>query len=222
VHGRDEKSDGPSGQSGKRVDLSDYPPSHSLRNRLARCLWSVVYWSLFRFSPRPFLRWRALLLKLFRTRGCRFGAHRTARIWAPWNLVIGDHSMIDEDVDIYNAAPIRIGDRTIISRKTFLCTASHDYTDPHMPLTSAPIEIGNDVWIAADVFVAPGVRIGSGSVVGARSTVTRDLPEWQVCVGTPCVPVKERKLQNCRCRDPKITRSPKWIRDRGDCPTSSV
>ena len=35
----------------------------------------------------------------------------------------------------------------------------------------APVDIGDNVWIAADVFVGPGVEIGELAVVGARSVV---------------------------------------------------
>ncbi len=177
-----------------RTDLSSCPSPHSWKNKLGRCAWQIVYALLFRFSPRPCWRWRAWLLRLFGARGRGFGIHRRARVWAPWNLAVGEDSMIDDEVDVYNAAPVSIGDRTIISRKTFLCAASHDHTRANMPLTTAPIEIGDDVWVAADVFVAPGVSIGTGTVVGARATVVGDLPEWKVCVGNPCRPIKDRVI----------------------------
>jgi putative colanic acid biosynthesis acetyltransferase WcaF len=177
------------------MDLADLPAPHSWRNKLARCAWWLVYWLLFRPSPRPCIAWRRFLLRLFGARGGEFGIHRTARVWAPWNLEVGDRSMIDDEVDVYNVAPIRIGARTIVSRKAFLCAAGHDYTDPRMPLTPRRIEIGDDAWVCASAYLGPGVSIGSGTVVGAGSIVTGDLPEWQVCAGNPCKPVKPRTLR---------------------------
>lgn len=53
-------------------------------------------------------------------------------------------------------------------------------------LTSAPITIGDNVWIGANVVVCGGVTIGSNSVIGAGSVVTRDVPEGVVAVGSPC------------------------------------
>src|SRR6185503_14026496 len=78
---------------------------------------------------------------------------------------------------------------------SFLCAASHDFEDPNHPLTTAPITLGDNVWIAADVFVAPGVTIPDGVVVGARSSVfSSDLPAWHLCAGSPARPVRKREL----------------------------
>ncbi|MCR4738895.1 MAG: CatB-related O-acetyltransferase [Lachnospiraceae bacterium] len=54
------------------------------------------------------------------------------------------------------------------------------------------IEIGNDVWIGADVRILEGVTIGDGAVIGACSLVTKDIPPYSVCLGTPAKPVKYR------------------------------
>lgn len=56
---------------------------------------------------------------------------------------------------------------------------------------SAPVEIGNDVWIGLNVLVLKGVRIGQGSVIAAGSVVTRDVPEGVVAAGSPAVVVRD-------------------------------
>lgn len=168
----------------------------SLANKLARSVWQVVWLLLYRPTPRLFHPWRCLLLRLF---GAKLGRavhpYPSARIWAPWNLEMGDHACLSEGVDCYCVAPIRIGAQTTVSQYSFLCTASHDYTRADMPLVTAPITIGELVWITADVFVGPGVTIGDGAVVTARSSVFTDIPPWVVARGNPAVPVKARVLQ---------------------------
>ncbi len=177
------------------VDISRSRSPHSLGNRLGRCAWAVVYRLLFRPSPRPFHAWRRFLLRRF---GARLGRNArvfsSARIWAPWNLVMEDHSTIGPDVDCYCVAPIRIGSQSVVSQYCFLCTATHDFEHPKRPLQAVPITIGGQVWIAADVFVGPGVTIGEGAVVGARSSVFTDLPPWRICIGNPARPVRERRI----------------------------
>ncbi|MEM9149606.1 MAG: hypothetical protein AAGB19_04040 [Cyanobacteria bacterium P01_F01_bin.3] len=64
-----------------------------------------------------------------------------------------------------------------------------------MPLLSAPIEIGDDVWITADVFVGPGVYIGEGAVVKARSSVLESLDPWGIYAGSPAKLVRARTLK---------------------------
>lgn len=45
--------------------------------------------------------------------------------------------------------------------------------------------VGNDVWLGDGATVLPGVRIGHGAIVGARSLVTRDVPDYAVVGGNP-------------------------------------
>lgn len=125
----------------------------------------------------------------------------SARIWAPWNLEMGNHSTLASGVDCYCVDRIKIGAFTTISQYSFLCTASHDYLAPailerpQMPLVTAPITLGDRVWITADVFIAPGVTVGDGAVVLARSSVFSDLPPWVVASGNPAIIRKERVLR---------------------------
>lgn len=178
------------------VDISHKPSPFSFRNRAGRALWSVVYAFLFRPSPRPLHAWRRMLLSLF---GARLGkgakVFSSAKIYAPWNLIMGDYSTIAPDVDCYNAGVVHIGSHSTISQYSYLCSASHDYEKSNMPLEAGSIVIGSQVWIASDVFVGPNVEIGEGSVVGARSSVFRSLPEWKICLGTPARPVRSREIK---------------------------
>jgi len=111
----------------------------------------------------------------------------TARIWAPWNLTMETASCISDHVDCYSVAPITIGAHATVSQYSYLCSASHDYRDPGLPLIIAPIMIGADAWVAAAAFVGPGVRVGDGAVVGAHSTIVNDVPAWTVVAGSPAV-----------------------------------
>lgn len=163
------------------------------RPRFMVFLWFFCQETLFRFSPIPCHGFRRKLLKIF---GCKVGKqvilHPRSRLHYPWRIEIGDYSWIGDDVWLYSIAPIKIGAHTIVSQKSFLCTAGHDYDDPHFKTTQNPITVGNGVWLAADVYVAPGVTIGDNSVIGARSSVFHDMPAGMVCYGYPCRPVRPR------------------------------
>ena len=175
--------------------MSHCPSSHSTRNKIGRVLWGFVWLLLYRPSPKPFHFWRRSLLRLF---GARIGSgacpHPSAKIWAPWNLEMGDHSCLSHSVDCYCVAPVRIGAHATVSQYSYLCTASHDCEQSDMPLITAPILIGDGAWITADVFVGPGVTIGNGAVVGARSTVIKDVPPWTVVAGNPAKVLRHREL----------------------------
>ena len=170
-------------------------PSFSLKNRMARLVWNSVYLLFLRFSPRPFHGWRAFLLRRF---GAKIGrgvhVYPGVKIWAPWNLQVGDETGIANGVTLYSQGMISIGKRTVISQGAHLVAGTHDYTHPGFPLVTHPITIKDQVWVAADAFIHPGVTIEEGAVIGARSVVTRDMPGWMVCAGHPCTPLKERKF----------------------------
>ena len=169
-------------------------PSFSLQNRFWRILWTVIYLTLFRLSPPPCHAWRSLLLKLFDAEvGGRAHIYPGVKIWAPWNLDIGEEAGIANGVTLYSQGKITIGKRAVISQGSHLCAGTHDFNDPGMPLITKPITIGDHAWVTAEVFIHPGVTIGEGCVIGARSVVTKDMPEWTVCAGFPCKPIKERK-----------------------------
>ncbi|WP_031527747.1 WcaF family extracellular polysaccharide biosynthesis acetyltransferase [Dyadobacter crusticola] len=167
-------------------------PSFSLGNRLARLGWSAAG-IFFKWSPKPLHSWRSFMLRCFGAKVGR-GVHIYPRvkIWAPWNLVLEDECGVANGVILYSQEKITIGRRAVISQGTHVCTGTHDYEQKGFPLITKPIYIGDQVWIAADAFIHPGVRIGEGCVIGARSVVSKDMPEWTICSGHPCKPVKPR------------------------------
>jgi len=179
-----------------KVELSQSRSSHSLRNKVGRVVWGAVWLGLYRSSPRPLHFWRRSLLRVF---GAKIGAgarpSASARVWAPWNLEMGEFSRLGADVDCYSVDKIRIGAHAIVSQYSYLCTASHDPSDPHFGLTTAPITIEDGAWVAADVFVGPGVTVGEGSVVGARSSIFKSLEPWVIAVGNPARVLKKRELR---------------------------
>lgn len=171
--------------------------SFSLSNRAARVVWNLVQGTLFRWSPRPLHGWRSFLLRLFGAKVGR-GAHvyAGAKIWAPWNVDIGEETGVADGATLYSQGKITLGRRVVISQGAHLCAGTHDYEKPGFPLVTAPITVGDEAWIAAEAFVHPGVTIGEGAVIGARAVVTRSQPAWMVCAGNPARPLKPRLHPN--------------------------
>lgn len=174
----------------------------SFNNRLYRFIWNFIWAIFYRPSPRNFHLWRRLLLRIFGAKvASNANAYPSARIWAPWNLIMMEGSCIGESVDCYCVDKIIIGRNATVSQYSFLCTASHDCKDgnifksPIMPLLSAPIVIGDYAWVAADVFIGPGVIVGEGAVVGARATVLKNVDPWVVVAGNPAKEIGKRILK---------------------------
>ncbi len=84
---------------------------------------------------------------------------------------------------------ITIGDDVLIAEHVTIRDQDHRYGGP-LPAAqngfeTAPITIGNNVWIAAKVTITKGVTIGDNVTIGANSVVTRDIPSNCVAFGAP-------------------------------------
>jgi maltose O-acetyltransferase len=118
------------------------------------------------------------------------------RIKRPANVSVGSHVDFAEGVYINARAPVSFGDHVRLSAFVRINTGGLDLsgspiermTSEH---TSAPVHIGNYVWLATGVMVNAGVTIGDGVVVGAGAIVTHDLPPYTLCVGIPAKPIRE-------------------------------
>lgn len=47
------------------------------------------------------------------------------------------------------------------------------------------LDIGHDVWIGAQALLRRDIIIGTGAVIGARTVVTKDVPDYAIVVGAP-------------------------------------
>ena len=181
----------------QRIDKFTLPENFRGRSGVIVQLWWIVQALLFHTSPQFMYGWRRFLLRSF---GAKVGKNVILRpsvtVTYPWKVSIGDNSWLGDNVELYSLGEIEIGSNVVISQKSYLCAASHDYDKEDFPIWAKKITIEDECWLATDVYVAPGVTIGKGTVVGARSSVFKDLPGGKVCVGSPAVPIKERVVED--------------------------
>lgn len=178
------------------VDLSKYHEDKPLRWK--RLVWAIVGQNIFKLLFwHGWNRLHSLILNLF---GCQIEGlsliYPSVKIYAPWNLKIGNMSCVGPGVEIYNKGMVEIGDNVVISQGAYICTASHDVSSTSMALVVKPITICNGAWICAKAFVLPGVTIGEGAVVAAGAVVAKDVEPWTVVGGNPAKFIKRRVLKN--------------------------
>jgi putative colanic acid biosynthesis acetyltransferase WcaF len=173
---------------------SPYDTPWKFRDRLRIIIWNCCWFIFCRWTPKPFNPWRLMWLKLFGAtiEGIPF-VHQRARIAIPWNITLYDRACLGDRTNAYSLGEIEIGARATVAQEAYLCTGTHDFGDPALPLLTGKITIGEDAFIGARAFIQPGVNIGRGTVIGACSVVTRDMPDGMVCVGHPCKPLKPRR-----------------------------
>lgn len=156
-------------------------------------IWRCIDTLFFRTSLNIFSFWRIFLLKLFGAKigkGCYISP--LARIYMPWNLIIGNFSSIDDYVFIKSTEKVLIGDYVSISNFVHIITGGHDVRQRNFSSERAPIIIENGVFIGADSYIGKGTTIGQMSVIGARSLVLKNIPENKIAFGNPCQVRSER------------------------------
>jgi acetyltransferase-like isoleucine patch superfamily enzyme len=100
---------------------------------------------------------------------------------------VGDDSLLN-GCHVSAKQSVTLGRRVFVGYGSRILDADQHDFDFERPERCAPVEIGDHAWIASDVTVLRGVRIGAHAVIGARSVVTRDVPEHTLAFGNPAVP----------------------------------
>lgn len=182
-----------SGSGVETMQVSDFRSDLTLANKLARAVWGVTWLLLFRCTPRIAFSWRRTVLRAFGAKvGKRVRVYNTAEIFLPSNLAISDDVVIGPRVDLYCVAKITIEENVIISQRAEICTGTHDYRQPRMPLIAKSVVVKSGAWICSGAFIGPGVTIENSAIVGARAVVFKDVRAGDIVVGNPASVVKNR------------------------------
>lgn len=181
----------------KQVDIAHYHNDLSRKHQIVRLLWSIIWPLSTWFLPRSLgSGWKRCILRLFGAKIHKTAhVYSSAKVYYPANLEMEEYSCLASNVDCYNVAPIKIGAQSTVSQGAFLCSASHDITDPKNRLVIKPIVIEDQAWIGAKAFIGMGVTIGQGAVVGATASVYKNVEPWTVVGGNPAKFIKKRELK---------------------------
>ena len=157
--------------------------------------------------------YRAILWALGRDfrAGRRFRAFGRLSVRGPGAVVFGDNVALWGRVNAWTYAPgariiiaddvmmsgtrfacaqeIRVGRNSIVAdagiRDTDMHSTRADRRSPGAPIRIAPVDVGDNVWIAAGAILLPGTSIGENSVVGAAAVCMRSFPANKVILGNP-------------------------------------
>ncbi len=121
-----------------------------------------------------------------------------------FNIYFGDGCEVNMNCTFLDDAPIIIGDNALIAPNVQIYTAfhptsAHERFGPPQPdgsfsfccTQTAPVKIGNNVWIGGGSVLLPGVTVGDNVVIGAGSVVTRDIPDNVIACGNPCRVIRD-------------------------------
>ncbi len=136
----------------------------------------------------------------YRVEGMSIGGgssiHMGAVFYKASNIKIGRDSIIGENAVFDGRDKLIIGDHTDIASEVMIYNAEHDINDKNFAAITAPVEIGDYVFIGPRAVILPGVKIGKGAVVGAGAVVTKDVESFTIVGGVPAKVIGERKLKD--------------------------
>lgn len=158
--------------------------------------------------------WYSVLFRLLGRRfraGARFRVFGRLSLKGPGEVVLGDNVAMWGRVNLwtYSAdARLVVADNVMMSGTRFACAHSirvgrdsiladaairdtdfhstrADRRSPDAPVRVAPVEIGDNVWVAAGAVLLPGTMVGENSVIGASAVCMRAFPANKVILGNP-------------------------------------
>lgn len=104
-------------------------------------------------------------------------------------IEIGDRGFIGDFCVIVSRVQISIGTDCLIAERVTIRDQDHKVSPGKITaqngFETAPICIGNNVWIGAGAVITKGVSIGDNAVIGAGAVVTRDIPPGATAIGVP-------------------------------------
>lgn len=89
---------------------------------------------------------------------------------------------------------IEIGSNCMIGPHCYITDHDHGHENGRpigeQPLLSAPVRIGNNVWVGAGVIILKGVTIGDSAVIAAGAVVTKDVNAGMKVAGVPATELR--------------------------------
>ncbi len=136
----------------------------------------------------------------YRLAGIKIGRNSTIHCWArfydPQNITIGDGTVVGDNCFLDGRDKLTIGDNVDIASSAMIYNSEHDINSGDFKPITAPVEIGDYVFIGPRAIILPGVKVGCGAVVAAGAVVTKNVADFQIVGGVPAREIGERQVKD--------------------------
>lgn len=148
----------------------------------------------------PETRLFALKRVLLRLAGVKVGNNvricSSVKILGDGDLYIGDNTWIGSETIIVSSSPskIDISHNVDIGPSVSISNGSHEIGTANQRAgkgITGDITIKPGVWIGMRSNIILGVTVGRSTIIGSGSNVISSLQENSLCVGNPCIKIKE-------------------------------
>jgi len=132
--------------------------------------------------------------------GIKMGNGSTVHMWAnffnPAKIIIGKDTIVGDHCFLDGRDSLVIGDHVDIASQVLIYNSEHDLEAEDFRAITAPVKIGNYVFIGPRAIILPGVEIGEGAVIAAGAVVTKNVTPFKIVGGIPAKEIGERNLKN--------------------------
>ena len=116
-------------------------------------------------------------------------------------IEIGNFCNITEHGIIQAGGLVKFNDFASIASRVTILASSDNYKgeafhglavfgDKYRVVSHKDVILGRHAQVGAGSIILPGVVLGDGCQIGAGSLVTKSMPEWTLCYGSPCKPIR--------------------------------
>ena len=117
--------------------------------------------------------------------------NKNAKVNIGKNTTFGYHSFL------FSSESIEIGNDCLIAPFVYIVDSDHNVEKDKLineqSNITAPIKIGNDVWIGTGAKILKGVSIENGAVIAAGAIVKSDVKAYEIYGGIPAKKISDRK-----------------------------
>ncbi|HUN35732.1 MAG TPA: acyltransferase [Trebonia sp.] len=128
--------------------------------------------------------------------GCHVTVGRLFQVFSGAHVIVGEGAELrlgsgysNYGLDIICRHRVHIGEDCLIGPQVMI--RDDDAHEVIGSARSAPIIIGNRVWIGARATILKGVTIGDGAIVASGAVVTKNVPPRTIVAGTPAHVIRE-------------------------------
>ncbi len=116
-------------------------------------------------------------------------------IRSPWNISIGEGSVIGDEAKLDGRNGIQIGKNVNLSTGVWIWTEQHDVNDPFFLCNNkgGKVVIEDYVWLSNRVTILPNCIVKEGTVIAAGAVVTKDCLEYRIYGGVPAKEIGTRQ-----------------------------
>nr|WP_319569932.1 acyltransferase [uncultured Draconibacterium sp.] len=127
------------------------------------------------------------------TQPCTFSILNNARVKIGDNVGMSQTTIVSHE-EIIIGDNVKLGGGVKIYDTDFHSLNSKDRQEKQSDIINkktAPVRIGDNVFIGADSMILKGVKIGNNSIVGAGSIVSKEIPPNEIWGGNPASFIKK-------------------------------